>query len=96
MTDQTGLAEDGTSDGGSIQVRVRSVEGNEFTFRIRRASPMIKLMSAYCVRLGEAAHSVRFLYDGDRITGEATAESLGLENGDTIDVMRQHAEDPAA
>lgn len=33
--------------------------------------------------------AVRFLYDGDRIKGEQTAQDLGLETGDTIDAMIQ-------
>ena len=32
-----------------------------------------------------AAGSLRFVFDGDRLTGEETAEALGLEDGDTID-----------
>lgn len=32
---------------------------------------------------------MRFLFDGDRIKGDATPEELGIENGDIIDAMVQ-------
>ena len=35
--------------------------------------------------------SVRFTFDGQRVTGINTAASLGLEEGDTIEVFQVHA-----
>lgn len=41
--------------GQFIQIRVRSVEGTEVFFRIKRKTKMAKLMSAYCARLGQVS-----------------------------------------
>ena len=46
-----------------------------------------KLMRAYCMRQGVAIGSVRFLFDGHRISPEDTPHDLNMEDGDTIDVM---------
>ncbi|MEU1155745.1 ubiquitin-like protein [Streptomyces sp. NPDC005918] len=89
MTDQATSVEDSTSEGERMQVLVRSTDGNEVSFRIKSTSRMEKLMNAYCDRLGVAHDSLRFLYDGKRIKGVATAEELGLEHGDTINAMIQ-------
>ncbi|MEU3971499.1 ubiquitin-like protein [Streptomyces bacillaris] len=85
MTDRAVSPEDNTN--AKIQVRVRSADGNDVHFQIKLMSPMSKLKSAYCARFGHALGSVRFLYDGDRITDETTAEVLGMEDGDIIYLM---------
>jgi hypothetical protein len=72
-----------------IQVKVRSVDGNEVYFRIRKTTKMEKLMTTYCARLGQSLDAVRFLYDGERIRGDHTAEDLGMEDDDLIDAMVQ-------
>ena len=33
--------------------------------------------------------SIRFTFDGQRVTGADTAASLGLEEGDTIEVFQE-------
>ena len=44
-----------------------------------------KLFDAFAKRMSVPASSLRFVFDGDRLTGEETAEGLDLEDGDTID-----------
>lgn len=81
---------DKDKDGNThIQLKVRSVDGHEVYFRIKRKTKMDKLMSTYCSRLGQQLDSVRFLYDGERIHGHQTAEQLGMEDNDLIDAMVQ-------
>lgn len=79
-------------EGGSsehIQVKVRSPDGNEVFFKIKRKTKLEKLMSVYCTRLGQSMDAVRFLYDGDRVHGDNTPEQMNIEDGDVIDAMVQ-------
>ncbi|GBE61132.1 small ubiquitin-related protein [Babesia ovata] len=70
-----------------IQIKVRSPDGSEVYFKIKKKTKLEKLMTTYCNRLGQSPDAVRFLFDGDRIKGDATAEELGIEHGDIIDAM---------
>jgi len=44
-------------------------------------------MNAYCQRQGKTLNTLRFLYDGERISENDTPDSLDMEDEDTIDVM---------
>ncbi|SCM23327.1 small ubiquitin-related modifier, putative [Plasmodium chabaudi chabaudi] len=79
----------GAPQGEHIQVKVRSPDGAEVFFKIKRKTKLEKLMEVYCNRLGQSIEAVRFLYDGDRIHGENTPDQLGIEDGDVIDAMVQ-------
>ena len=50
---------------------------------------MRKLIAAYCKKQGLNSQSVRFLFDGEQIGGNGTADSLDMEDKDVIDVMYQ-------
>jgi len=81
---------DAPKDGGDatahIQLKVKDQHGAEVQFKIKKATPLRKLMDAYCQRLGMNATQVRFMVDGERISADDTAEKLGLEDEDLIDV----------
>ena len=70
-----------------ITLKVRSQEGNELVFKIRKNTELKKLMDNYWVRLGISTTTCRFIYDGERIKTTNTAEELQMEDGDEIDVM---------
>ncbi|SBS84641.1 small ubiquitin-related modifier, putative [Plasmodium ovale wallikeri] len=94
MADESSAANNGSgggnnSQGEHIQVKVRSPDGAEVFFKIKRKTKLEKLMEVYCNRLGQSMEAVRFLYDGDRIHGENTPDQLGIEDGDVIDAMVQ-------
>jgi len=72
-----------------INLRVSSQDGSEVFFKIRKNTPMRKLMDAYCARQSIALNSVRFLYDGQRINPEQTPKDLDMEDNDLIDVVLQ-------
>ena len=59
----------------------------EIVFKIKKTTPLKKLMSAYCARQTISFESVVFLYDGNRIQAEQTPDDLGMEDNDEIDVM---------
>mmetsp|Transcript_6533 Transcript_6533/g.11351 ORF Transcript_6533/g.11351 Transcript_6533/m.11351 type:complete len:107 (+) Transcript_6533:92-412(+) len=74
-----------------IQLKVKDQHGSEIIFRIKRSTPLKKLIDAYCMRNGLASTQVRIMVDGERIAPEDTADYLGLENDDVLDaVQAQH------
>jgi len=72
-----------------INLRVVDPSGGELFFKIRKDTPLGRLMKAYCERKGFAPGAVRFLYDGNRINDDVTPEKLNMEDNDVIDVMVQ-------
>merc|ERR1712028_336482 len=81
------MAEDAA--GAHIQLKVKDQQGSEVQFKIKKSTPLRKLMDAYCSRLGLTASQVRFMVDGERISADDTAEKLGLEDEDLIDVAME-------
>merc|ERR1711912_171907 len=86
-TCSTAMAEDAA--GAHIQLKVKDQQGSEVQFKIKKSTPLRKLMDAYCSRLGLQASQVRFMVDGERIGPDDTAEKLGLEDEDLIDVAME-------
>jgi len=79
----------GDEAGAHIQLKVKDQQGSEVQFKIKKSTPLRKLMDAYCSRLGLTASQVRFMVDGERISADDTAEKLGLEDEDLIDVAME-------
>jgi len=61
----------------------------EIHFRVKRTTQMGKLKRSYSERLGVHVTSLRFLYDGRRISDEATPGTLEMESGDYIEVYKE-------
>ncbi|OAY74697.1 small ubiquitin-related modifier 1-like [Ananas comosus] len=70
-----------------INLKVRGQDGIEVCFRIKRASQLQKLMTAYCNRQSLDVNTVVFLYEGRRLRGQQTPTELDMEDGDEIDAM---------
>ncbi|KAK7452722.1 SUMO protein smt3 [Stygiomarasmius scandens] len=70
-----------------INVKVVSSTGDEVFFKIKRSTKLSKLQGAYAAKVGKDVGSIRFLYDGSRISETDTPASLDMEDNDTIDVM---------
>merc|ERR1719213_829181 len=49
---------------GHIQLKAKDQQGSEVQFKIKKSTPLRKLMDAYCSRLGLQASQVRFMVDG--------------------------------
>ncbi|ODV63292.1 SUMO family protein SMT3 [Ascoidea rubescens DSM 1968] len=62
---------------------------SEIYFKIKRSTPMKRLMEAFCKRQGKTLESLRFLSDGERVVAEDTPDSLELEDGDVIEAHRE-------
>ncbi|KAG8945166.1 hypothetical protein FRC04_001145 [Tulasnella sp. 424] len=70
-----------------ISVKVVASTGEEVFFKIKRSTKLTKLQGAYANKVGKDMNSIRFLYDGQRIQEDDTPATLGMEEGDAIDVM---------
>ncbi|PWA91691.1 small ubiquitin-related modifier 2 [Artemisia annua] len=77
----------GDQGGVHINLKVKSQEGNEVFFRIKRSTQFKKLMNAYCDRQSVEMNSIAFLFDGRRLRAEQTPDELEMEDGDEIDAM---------
>ena len=51
---------------------------NEVFFKIKRTTPLSKLMNAFCERQGKTPQTVRFLFDGDRVRPEDSPASVSI------------------
>ena len=81
--------EEKSSEPTHINLKVCDQSGNEVFFKIKKTTPLRKLMTAYCGRNAISSEAVRFLYDGCRIQGDQTPESLGIDDNEIIDVVLQ-------
>ena len=75
------------SEAEHITLKVKSQDGNELFFKIKKSTQLKKLMDAYCSRNGVNPSTVRFLFDGNRIKENDTPIELQLQNDDQIDAM---------
>lgn len=72
-----------------INLKVTGQDGSVVHFKIKRNTPLRKLMSAYCDRTGVKVDSMRFRFDGQPINETDTPSMLEMEDGDSIDVFQQ-------
>lgn len=70
-----------------LNIKVKDADGNEVFFKVKKHTKLAKLQRAYAERMGKPASSIRFLFEGQRINDEDTADSLGIEDGEEIDAM---------
>ncbi|XP_057969784.1 small ubiquitin-related modifier 1-like [Malania oleifera] len=70
-----------------INLKVKSQDGNEVFFRIKKSTQLKKLMNAYCDRQSVDFNAIAFLFDGRRLRAEQTPDELEMEEGDEIDAM---------
>jgi len=75
--------------GEFVGLKVVGQDGSEVFFKIKKHTPLRKLIDAYCSRQGQSTSTIRFLYDGRRIQPDSTPKDLGMEDGDIIDAMLQ-------
>ncbi|CAH8858654.1 unnamed protein product [Trichobilharzia szidati] len=71
-----------------INVKVQGQEGSIIHFKIKKNTPLRKLMMAYCDRLGLKQPTVRFIFDGNNIHDTDTPASLDMGEDDTIEVFQ--------
>ena len=62
---------------------------NEIHFKVKMTTQMGKLKKSYSERVGAPITSLRFLFDGKRISDEETPKSMKMVGLDIIDVCMQ-------
>lgn len=72
-----------------LSLKVKSQDGNEVYFKVKRTTTFAKVMNAYCKKVGADQDQVRFLFDGQRLRPEQTPQDLEMEDEDEIDAMVQ-------
>ncbi|NXO06697.1 SUMO3 protein, partial [Oriolus oriolus] len=72
-----------------IDVKVAEQDGSVVQFRIKRHTPLSKLMKAYCCRQGLSMRQIMFLFDGQPVKETDTPAQLEMEDEDTIEVYQQ-------
>lgn len=74
----------------STHINLKVTDGNsEVYFKIKKVTNLKRLMDAFCKRQGRQSSSLKFLYDGHRLEGDETPESLDMEEGDVIEAHRE-------
>eukprot|EP00999_Lentomonas_sp_LEN2_P001592 NODE_2655_length_526_cov_68.764411_g2605_i0.p1 GENE.NODE_2655_length_526_cov_68.764411_g2605_i0~~NODE_2655_length_526_cov_68.764411_g2605_i0.p1 ORF type:complete len:104 (-),score=26.78 NODE_2655_length_526_cov_68.764411_g2605_i0:137-448(-) len=75
------------SDSAQLSIKVVNADGAEVYFKIKRTTPLRKLMDAYCKKQGINRNSIRFHFDGQRLDDDKTAQEYTMEDDDVIDAM---------
>ena len=85
---QGGGGEGDGAEGGEvpITITVRDAAGTEVQFKVKKTTKFEKIFGAYAQRLGINTSSLRFVLDGNRVTGDQTPKMLEMEDGDQLDV----------
>ncbi|KAJ1416000.1 hypothetical protein B484DRAFT_334694 [Ochromonadaceae sp. CCMP2298] len=58
-----------------------------FYFKMKRSSPMLRLMLVFAAKVGHPMETLRFLLNGDRITELNTAQDLELKDHEVLDAV---------
>ena len=65
---------------GTFIIRIKDQTGEDTYFKVKRTTRVLeKVFNAWTQRKGVNRGAFRFLLDGQRIIGDPTVESLGLE-----------------
>lgn len=83
------MADDKKEGSEHINLKVLGQDGSVVHFKIKKNTPLRKLMTAYCDRTSVKLEQMRFRFDGQAISENETPSQLDMEDGDTIDVFHQ-------
>ncbi|XP_027711492.1 small ubiquitin-related modifier 2-A-like [Vombatus ursinus] len=90
-----GLKEDiNTKNSNRINLKVAGQDGLVVQFKIKRRTPLSKLMKASCERQGLSMRQIRFRFDGQPINETDTPAGLEMEDEHAIDVFQQQTGGP--
>ncbi|EHB05525.1 Small ubiquitin-related modifier 2 [Heterocephalus glaber] len=78
-----------TENNDHINLKVEGQDGSVVQFKIKRHTPLSKLMKAYREQQGLSMRQIRFGFDGQPINETDTPAQLEMEDEDTIDVFQQ-------
>ncbi|KAF2479132.1 ubiquitin-related domain-containing protein [Neohortaea acidophila] len=72
-----------------MSIRVSDAAHNELAFRLKPNTPLSKVMESYSSRTSRDRRTLRFLFEGVRVTDESTPASLEMEDNDMIEVYME-------
>ncbi|EGB01984.1 hypothetical protein AURANDRAFT_18335, partial [Aureococcus anophagefferens] len=75
--------------GVGLKIRVRDQTGEYDVFKLMPTTPLVELFDTYARLKRANVKSLRFLFDGQRVRGDQTLEDIGMEDGDSLDCMRE-------
>ncbi|XP_035584224.1 small ubiquitin-related modifier 2-like [Zalophus californianus] len=82
-----------TENNDHNNLKVAGQDGSVVQFKIKRHTPLSKLMKAYCEPQGLSMRQIRFRFDGQPINETDTPAQLEMEDEDTIDIFQQQTGD---
>ncbi|KAI6656978.1 Small ubiquitin-related modifier 3 [Oopsacas minuta] len=77
-----------SSEDSHLNLKVMAQDGSVVQFKIKRRTPLKKLMTAYCDRMGKQLNSLRFVFDGNRINEDDNPSTLEMTDDDQIEVFQ--------
>ncbi|NXU99016.1 SUMO3 protein, partial [Cettia cetti] len=72
-----------------MDLRVAGRDGSVVQFRIKRHTPLGRLLKADCCRRGLSMRHIMFLFDGQPVKENHTPAQLEMEHEDRIEVYEQ-------
>ncbi|XP_014391003.1 PREDICTED: small ubiquitin-related modifier 2 [Myotis brandtii] len=78
-----------TENNDHINLKMAGQDGSVVQFKIKRYTPLTKLMKAYCERQVLSIWQIRFRLDRQPINEADTPAQLEMEEEDTTDVFQQ-------
>jgi hypothetical protein len=70
-----------------IHVVLKDQAGDNTTFKVKPTTRFEKLINVYAKQHGKAVETFRFFFEGQRIQKTDTPESLGMDDGNMVDVF---------
>ena len=79
--------EDKKPDQINLKVKGQSPDLPEMFFKVKMEMQFEKLFESYCKRSGKPISSVRFMFDGERLSLKDTPLKYNMQNEDLIEVF---------
>ncbi|XP_031661695.1 small ubiquitin-related modifier 1 [Oncorhynchus kisutch] len=76
-------------DGEYIKLKVIGQDNSEIHFKVKMTTHLKKLKESYSQRQGVHMSTLRFLFEGQRISDNHTPKELGMEDEDVIEVYQE-------
>ena len=76
-----------------LHVIAKGQDGSQFRFRLTTTMALQRMFNVYAMKRAKPSDAFVFVSNGDRITGHQTAQQLGLQDWDVIDVVTRQTGD---
>ncbi|KAK4615608.1 Small ubiquitin-related modifier 3 [Fulvia fulva] len=71
-----------------VSIQLRGADGFTVWFKVKRQATLYRVMETYGRQAGVRITRLNFVFEGQRIHHSYSADTLDMEDGDTIDVYR--------